>query len=83
MTQIWILFRSLTHAQRAARLLERRGVTATVTRAPQGLSPKGCGYAVTVRKRYGEVVRLLEEYKIPFGQVFERLESGEFREVIS
>ena len=80
MTQFWILFRSLTHAQRAAGLLERRGITATITRAPQGLSPKGCGYAVLFRKRINEALRLLEENKIPYGQVFERRESGEFRE---
>ena len=80
MTQIWILFRSLTHAQRAAGLLERRGITATITRAPQGLSPKGCSYAVLFRRRGGEAIRLLEENRIPHGQVFERTESGEFRE---
>ena len=45
MPQYWISFRSLTHAQRAARFLEKSGITATVTRLPQGVSPKGCGYA--------------------------------------
>ncbi len=81
MRQIWILFRSLTHAQSAARLLERRGITATVTRAPQGANPKGCGYAVTIRKRIPEALRLLDEEKLPYGRVLERLESGEYGEV--
>ena len=77
----WILFRSITHAQRAARLLERGGITATATRAPQGLSPKGCAYAVIFRIRLTEALRLLEVNRINHGQVWERLESGEFREV--
>ena len=82
MTQYWILFRSLTHAQRAVGLLERRGITATLTRAPKGLSPKGCGYAVIIRIRPSEALRYLDEVRIPYGQVFEKGENGEFREAV-
>ncbi len=81
MTQVWIMFRSLTHAQTGARLLERSGITATVTRAPQGANPKGCGYAVTIRKRVSEAIGLLNERHIPFGKIVRRLESGEYEEV--
>lgn len=81
MTQYWILCRSLTHAQRAAALLERRGYTATLTRAPQGLSPRGCSYAVIIRKRLHDALTLLEGSGIPYGQVFEKQSSGEFQEV--
>ena len=81
MTQIWISFRSLTYAQRAARALERKGITATVARLPQGLSSKGCGYAVILRGRGREARAILDELKIPWGMSFQRLESGEFREV--
>ena len=83
MRQIWIMFRSLTHAQSAARLLERRGITATVMRAPQGANPKGCGYAVTIRRRIPEAIRLLDEQRLPYGKILERLDSGEYREVTS
>lgn len=82
MTQYWILSRSLTHAQRAAKLLERSGMTATVIKAPQGMNTKGCGYAVTLRKRIQEAVALLRRYEIPFGKIFERTASGEYREVL-
>ena len=44
-----ILFRSLTHAQRAAHILERSGMTATVRKAPQGLTDRGCSYCVRLR----------------------------------
>lgn len=81
MPQYWISFRSLTHAQRAARILERRGVTATVARLPQGVSPKGCGYALIVRHRIHDALRVLGEARIPTGLVFEKMEHGEFREV--
>lgn len=81
MPQYWISFRSLTHAQRAARFLEKSGITATVTRLPQGVSPKGCGYAVIVRRQIRDAVRLLEEAQIPRGMVFEKTERGDFREV--
>lgn len=81
MTQVWIMFRSLTHAQAAARLLERRGITATVTRAPQGANPKGCGYAVTIRKRVSEAIGLLNENRLPYGKIMKRLDSGEYEEV--
>ena len=81
MPQYWISFRSLTQAQRAARTLERTGITATVSRLPQGVSPKGCGYALIVRRRFYDALRLLTEAGIQSGMVFEKTEWGEFREV--
>ncbi len=42
------MFRSLTYAQRASRLLERSGITGTVTRMPRSAGTKGCAYGVLV-----------------------------------
>lgn len=81
MKQIWISFRSLTYAQRAARVLERQGISSTLVRLPQGVSKKGCGYALILRNRHEEAIKLLESERIPWGQGFERLDSGEYREV--
>ncbi|MBR5094258.1 MAG: DUF3343 domain-containing protein [Oscillospiraceae bacterium] len=81
MGQIWILCRSLTYAQRAAELLERKGITATVSRAPQGSDPRGCGHAVTVRKRGPEAVKILRDAHLPFGKLLARGEDGGYREV--
>ena len=80
MRQMWITFRSLTHAQRAMTVLERKGITASLTRAPKELSMRGCAYAVILRKKIGEAVKLIEELKLPSAQYYERLDSGEFRE---
>ena len=42
--QILIMCRSLTRAQRSELLLERRGIGASVVKAPQALRENGCGY---------------------------------------
>lgn len=77
-----ILFRSLTYAQRAARLLERGGITATVRRAPQGLTDRGCTYSVRVRdSRRAEALALLERQGAEHGRVFLIGADGEAREV--
>ena len=77
-----ILCKTLTQGQRAARALERGGITATLLRAPQGLSKNGCGYAVTVRRNLPQAIDILENARIPHGKLYRRLESGEYAEVV-
>ena len=81
MTHSLITFRSLTHAQRSARLLERNGTTATVIKAPQGLSSSGCAYAVTLRKQPEAAVALLRRNQMKIGKVFARDLDGNYTEV--
>ena len=52
--QFLLTFRSLTYAQRAARVLERAGVTGTVSRVPKAAATKGCAYCVVVAARHRE-----------------------------
>lgn len=80
MESYWITFRSLTHAQRAARLLERSGLTVTLVKAPQSLSENGCAYALTLR-RPEEALVLLQRGKLRYGRVFRRSASESFEEV--
>lgn len=40
--------RSLTYAQSAARMLEKNAISASVKKAPTGLSGSGCSYSVSV-----------------------------------
>lgn len=47
-----LTFRSLTYAQRAARVLERAGVVGTVSRVPKAAAAKGCAYCVTIAARH-------------------------------
>lgn len=81
MTQYYIMCRSLTAAQRSARLLERSGITAVVVKAPQSLSSGGCAYAVLLRRRFDEAVALLKRNELLRGKLFSRSDSGEFTEL--
>jgi hypothetical protein len=75
-----ILCKSLTGAQRAALLLERRGISAGVVKAPQSLRAGGCGYAVSLYRRLGEAAELLREAKLLTGKIYLRGEDGSYRE---
>lgn len=81
MTQYLIMCRSLTYAQRAARLLERTGITVTVVKAPQGLTTGGCSYALTLHRRFDEAVQLLKKNNLLNGKLFSRTDGTDYREV--
>ena len=56
-----LLCRSITHAQRMNKLLERSGVTAPYYRAPAGLTNRGCSYAVRIgADHYPAALRILQ-----------------------
>ncbi len=76
-----ILCKSLTNAQRAALLLERRGLSASVVKAPQHLRENGCGYALSLYRRLDEAVSLLQNNRLLTGRIYQRLEDGSYREV--
>jgi hypothetical protein len=82
MTQYLITFRTLTQAQRAARILERAGYTVTLRRTPAGLSRSGCGYALNLRRGAAEAAELLKTNGLWTGRLFRREEDGEYREVL-
>ena len=48
MSYYLLLSRSITHAQRMSRTLERVGITARFFRPPMGLTDRGCSYAVRI-----------------------------------
>ncbi len=76
-----ILCRSLTSAQRAAAALERRGISAGIVKAPQHLRNRGCGYALSMTRRFPEAVAILREQKLLTGRLYRKEENGEYREV--
>lgn len=79
--QYLIMCRSLTSAQKSAALLERKGISVSVIKAPQGLSTKGCGYALSLHKNFEEASLLLKRSNLLNGKRFRRFESGEYAEV--
>lgn len=79
--QYLIMCRSLTNAQRAAALLERKGISATIIKAPQGLSTSGCGYALSLYRYFDEATVLLKTNRLLMGKRFVRNSEGEYLEV--
>ena len=79
--QYLIMCRSLTHAQRSVSLLERKGITAVIIKAPQGLEQRGCGYAVSLYKQLGKAVAVLSSTGLIQGRIYKRLENGSYVEV--
>lgn len=79
--QYLILCRSLTNAQRSAALLERKGISATIIKAPQGLSTGGCGYALSLYRHFDEASVLLKTNRLLMGKRFIRNPNGDYMEV--
>ena len=75
-----IMCRSVTGAQRGARLLERSLIHAAATKAPKHLSRSGCAYAVRIRARAEEAVAILRKNEIAIGKIYLAEDDGEYRE---
>ncbi len=77
-----LLSRSITHAQRMSRTLERAGITARFFRPPMGLTDRGCSYAVRVGEGSlpAALNRLREEGLAPM-RVFCAQSDGTFSEI--
>ena len=79
--QYLILCKSLTNAQRGALLLERRGLSASVVKAPQNLRGNGCGYALSLYRNPEEAAALLKSNQLLTGKIYRRAEDGRYLEV--
>ncbi|MCQ2438224.1 MAG: DUF3343 domain-containing protein [Oscillospiraceae bacterium] len=76
-----IMFRSLTHAQRASRVLAHSGIPAGITKAPQGTTDKGCTYCLQVTdSRLYASLNALQREGIDHGRVLQQRD-GVYREV--
>ena len=77
-----ILCRSLTYAQRASRVLQREGIFASVTKAPQSANPEGCTYGVKIGERnLRKALQRLQAADLRVGKLFLIDAHGRFREV--
>ena len=71
MTNYFIMCRSLTFAQRGARLLERAGIFASLMRAPQGLGAEGCAYCLKItERRVSEAVGIIRGAGLGPGRIY-------------
>lgn len=77
-----IVCRSLTYAQRTARVLERAGISAYMVRAPKLISEEGCAYCVKISERWlSRALPLLRREGLPPKRIFLQAPEGEYKEV--
>ncbi len=79
-----IMCRSLTYAQRAARVLERSGITAVITKAPPGTTDAGCAYCVKIwENRLRDALAALRQQGLGPSRVLMQMPGGRYQEVES
>lgn len=77
-----IVSRSITHAQKTARVLERVGITAIVSRLPRQLSQDGCGYCVRIsEKRLSDALVAMQHAGISKEKIYVLYDDGSSSEV--
>ena len=77
-----LVCRSLTYAQRAAKLLRKNGLFAAEAKVPQEISAEGCGYGVKVRPRDADkAISMLDEAGIAVRKVVGLYSDGSAREL--
>ena len=77
-----IVCRSLTYAQRKARVLERAGISGYIMRAPKLISGEGCSHCVKVAERWlAPALKVLNREGLGPKRVFLQNEEGSYSEV--
>ena len=78
---ILLLCRSLTYAQRSAKILERAGITGMITRMPRMEGIRGCAYGVLIKTKHREhAISALVKAGLPPEGVYIREKDGTVRE---
>ncbi len=82
MLYYFLTCRSLTYAQRSAKVLERAGITASIRRTPKGIAKEGCGYSVKVSSRnLAPSIQQLDRLNLIPDHIFLADGNGDYREV--
>ena len=78
----YITFRSVTHAQRGEKLLNRNGFRCSLQRTPRWMEAQGCGYSLRIWARdIFPAVELLRREELPLRRVYIQLADGLLEEV--
>ena len=82
MNYYYFTFRSVTHAQRGEKLLQKEGVRCTLQRTPRWMEEKGCGYSLRIWARDPvQAVAALRTAGIPLRKVYLQRDDGEMEEL--
>lgn len=77
-----MICRSLTYAQKAAKVLGKNGITVSVTRTPQEIAEKGCGYCIKVsERRLSQALVTLRNANLSPNKVYVLFSDGNYSEV--
>ncbi len=77
-----IICRSLTYAQRTAKVLERVGITAHIMRTPRSIAGEGCSHGVKIaQRRLPDALVALNRAGLSPSRVFILAADGTYQEV--
>lgn len=81
MTIYYVTFRSVTHAQRGERILQKAGIRCTLLRTPKWMEQRGCGYSLRMwTDQIRQVLNALQAAKVPLGKVYLQGRDGQLEE---
>ena len=82
MVHYLIMCRSLTYAQKTARIIERAGISALIMRAPKAISQEGCAYCVKIsQRRMPHALEALRRGNVNYNRIYIVHQNGECAEV--
>ena len=77
-----LLSRSITHAQRMSRVLERAGITARILRSPKSIAGEGCSHSVKISQRnLPDSLRILRRVGLTPKRIYITAGDGSYQEV--
>ncbi len=83
MSNYLLTARSLTFAQRGAKILTKNSISATLLRSPRQLTENGCSYCLKISERnIRKSVEILRSTGLFTGNVYKVLDNGEYEKVI-
>ena len=78
--QIVIIFKSVTYAQRAERILAKKGITSNIIKAPFGKNAGSCAYGVKLNDKYiAQACDIIREVKLPYTDIMVKQPDGTYR----
>lgn len=76
-----ILFKSLTHAQRASKHLDKYGISTVISRPPMEINENSCGYSLKIQEHFlNKAIELLMEIDITHFKVYVCTTEGTYKE---
>lgn len=77
----YITFRSITHAQRGDRILQKEGIRCILLRTPKWMEERGCGYCLRIwTNEIRPALEALGGHQVPWRKVYIQGRDGQLEE---